>query len=706
MLAAVSLPFPGVISPREYRGDVQQRRIQRKWGVAVGVAVSGSSPQSSATSEVGTEINGAGKRVEGARNAEKMPAPVSEGRGEKLTVLYEDGFGDVSVKDYLERAREIIKPDGGGPRWFCPLECGAPLKGSPLLLFLPGTDGVGLGLILHHKSLGRVFEVRCLHIPVYDRTPFEGLLKVVEDTVRNEHARTPNRPIYLIGDSFGGCLALAVAARNPNIDLVLVLSNPATSVGRSQLQPFFPILESIPNELHVTVPYLLSFIMGDPVKMAMANLPGGLSPPETLDQLSRNLTSLLPSLSDLADIIPKETLIWKLKLLKSSAAYANSRLHAVRAEVLVLCSGKDNMLPSTDEAERLRSSLKSCKVRYFKDNGHTLLLEDGLNLLTVLKGTSMYRRSKKHSFIADFLPPSMTEFKEKLPNSSWLNAAASPVFLSTLKNGDIVRGLSGVPNEGPVLLVGYHMLLGLELDPLYEAILSEKKVMLRGLAHPALFTEKFESYQKEAPRSDIMRVFGALPVSPLNIYRLFSKKSFVLLYPGGAREALHRKGEEYMLFWPDQPEFVRMAARFGVTIVPFGVVGEDDVLQLVLDYNDLQRIPFTKEWIRELNEGFVNLRMDVDGELSNQDFHLPGVLPKLPGRFYYMFGKPIETRGMKTIKEDRAMADQLYMQTKSEVENIMAYLKKKREEDPYRSILQRALYQVSWGSREIPTFEI
>ncbi|CAA6662075.1 unnamed protein product [Spirodela intermedia] len=640
-------------------------------GVAVGVAVSGSSPQSSATSEVGTEINGAGKRVEGARNAEKMPAPVSEGRGEKLTVLYEDGFGDVSVKDYLERAREIIKPDGGGPRWFCP----------------SSTDGVGLGLILHHKSLGRVFEVRCLHIPVYDRTPFEGLLKVVEDTVRNEHARTPNRPIYLIGDSFGGCLALAVAARNPNIDLVLVLSNPVAAV--------FPILESIPNELHVTVPYLLSFIMGDPVKMAMANLPGGLSPPETLDQLSRNLTSLLPSLSDLADIIPKETLIWKLKLLKSSAAYANSRLHAVRAEVLVLCSGKDNMLPSTDEAERLRSSLKSCKVRYFKDNGHTLLLEDGLNLLTVLKGTSMYRRSKKHSFIADFLPPSMTEFKEKLPNSSWLNAAASPVFLSTLKNGDIVRGLSGVPNEGPVLLVGYHMLLGLELDPLYEAILVRKRLCF-----------KFESYQKEASRSDIMRVFGALPVSPLNIYRLFSKKSFVLLYPGGAREALHRKGEEYMLFWPDQPEFVRMAARFGVTIVPFGVVGEDDVLQLVLDYNDLQRIPFTKEWIRELNEGFVNLRMDVDGELSNQDFHLPGVLPKLPGRFYYMFGKPIETRGMKTIKEDRAMADQLYLQTKSEVENIMAYLKKKREEDPYRSILQRALYQVSWGSREIPTFEI
>lgn len=54
----------------------------------------------------------------------------------------------------------------------------------------------------------------------------KGLVKIVEDTVRNEHVRSPNRPIYLLGDSFGGCLALAIAARNPNIDLVLVLSNP------------------------------------------------------------------------------------------------------------------------------------------------------------------------------------------------------------------------------------------------------------------------------------------------------------------------------------------------------------------------------------------------------------------------------------------------------------------------------------------------
>lgn len=40
------------------------------------------------------------------------------------------------------------------------------------------------------------------------------------------------------------------------------------------------------------------------------------------------------------------------------------------------------------------------------------------------------------------------------------------------------------------------------------------------------------------------------------------------------------QGEEHRLFWPTQTEFVRLAAQFNATIVPFGVVGEDDLLQV------------------------------------------------------------------------------------------------------------------------------
>lgn len=40
------------------------------------------------------------------------------------------------------------------------------------------------------------------------------------------------------------------------------------------------------------------------------------------------------------------------------------------------------------------------------------------------------------------------------------------------------------------------------------------------------------------------------------------------------------QGEAYKLFWPEQSEFIRMAARFGAKIVPFGVVGEDDISEV------------------------------------------------------------------------------------------------------------------------------
>ncbi|XP_039113920.1 acyltransferase-like protein At1g54570, chloroplastic isoform X2 [Dioscorea cayenensis subsp. rotundata] len=624
-----------------------------------------------------------------------------------LGVLYEDGFGTMSVEDYFSAAKQIIKPDGGPPRWFCPVECGKPIKNAPLLLFLPGADGTGVGLILHHKSLGKAFEVRCMHVPINDRTPFEGLVSFVEHTVRFEQAMSPNKPIYLLGDSLGGCLALAVAARNPTIDLVLILVNPATSFGKSQVQPLIPVLEGLPSNLHNTVPYLLSFVMGDPVKMAMTSVPDDLAPPELLNELSNSLTSLLPYLSDLADIIPRETFLWKLKLLKSAAAYVNSRLHAVEADVLLLASGKDNLLPSGDEAERLCSSLKKCRIRYFKDNGHTLLLEDGINLLTIIKGTYTYRRSKRCDFVDDYLPPTMHEFKKIFEQEDRLfRVATSPVTLSTLKDGKIVRGLDGVPGEGPVLFVGYHMLMGLELGQLYEEFLRERKIALRGMAHPALFYNMRQNSRPEFSRFDYMNVFGALPVSPANIYRLLSRKAFVLLYPGGAREALHRKGEEYKLFWPDQPEFVRMAARFEATIVPFGVVGEDDVAELFIDYDDLMSNPFTKKWVEDFNKDAIRLRSDVGGELAQQEIYIPGLLPKVPGRFYYLFGRPTETRGMKDVLSNRDKANALYLQIKSEVERTMSYLRRKREEDPYRSIIPRIMYEGSWGfKKQAPTFD-
>lgn len=118
------------------------------------------------------------------------------------------------------------------------------------------------------------------------------LVKLVEETVRAENARRPNSPIYLIGESFGGCLALAVAARNPQIHLLLMLENPgetnyfffimqiaylveactfelaylvaATCFQKSQLEPLLSLLELMPEQVHPTptLIHMLSLMSG------------------------------------------------------------------------------------------------------------------------------------------------------------------------------------------------------------------------------------------------------------------------------------------------------------------------------------------------------------------------------------------------------------------------------------------------------------
>ncbi|GMP29993.1 hypothetical protein CsSME_00004862 [Camellia sinensis var. sinensis] len=473
------------------------------------------------------------------------------------------------------------------------------------------------------------------------------------------------------------------------------------------MQPLKPLLQIMPEQLHLTLPYILSLMTGIPFKMVMATVEKRLPLQETVGELSESVGALSSYFSVLADVLPRETILWKLQMLSSASADSNSRLHAVKAQTLILSSGRDLFLPSQEEGERLRRTLPQCEIRRFNDSGHALFLEEDVDLVTIIKGASFYRRARYLDYASDYMLPTPSEFKKIYESNRWIELATSPVMFSTLEDGKIVKGLAGIPSEGPVLFVGYHMLLGLELVPLVSRIWKERNILLRGIAHPMMFTKLRDGLLPELSSFDTFRMMGAVPVSATNFYKLFASKSHVLLYPGGMREALHRKGEEYKLFWPQQSEFIRMAARFGAKIVPFGAVGEDDVGQVVLDYHDLMKIPYFRAGIAELTDEAVQLRTDTEGEVANQAVHLPIILPKLPGRFYYFFGKPIETEGRKQELKSREKAHELYVEVKSEVEKCIAFLKEKREHDPNRSILPRLIFQATHGfDSEVPTFEL
>lgn len=245
----------------------------------------------------------------------------------------------------------FITVNEGPLRWFYPqaTQTSTSTRDVPPMLYLPGIlDGSGWGLNQQHESLTRLFKLRCLEVPIENRISFRSLLEAVESAVIEEAKWRPRGPLYMVGEGFGGAVALAVAARNPDLDLVLILVNPATSFPESPLQSLLPLFYNSPWDHDFVAPLLLNFIVG--IK-PLSSMPSH--------------QSKQPGFPTSSEVLSKETLLWKLTMLQKAANYANSRLHAVNAQVLVLASGNDHLLRTFSEANRLKELIKGCRTRKF-----------------------------------------------------------------------------------------------------------------------------------------------------------------------------------------------------------------------------------------------------------------------------------------------------------------------------------------------------
>lgn len=122
-----------------------------------------------------------------------------------------------------------------------PRAAGAPSSSPPppLLVYLPGADGTGLAITPQLPGLMALgFEVQALSIPLEDRSDWAALTAGAAAALRtalDARARPGrSRPrAFIIAESFGGCLALRLAASAPELVARLVLVNPATCFGRA-----------------------------------------------------------------------------------------------------------------------------------------------------------------------------------------------------------------------------------------------------------------------------------------------------------------------------------------------------------------------------------------------------------------------------------------------------------------------------------------
>ncbi|KAG0579788.1 hypothetical protein KC19_4G123400 [Ceratodon purpureus] len=630
-----------------------------------------------------------------------------------------------------EELQKLTDRDTGTPRWLRYTSATKQEENAPLFLCLPSmclwnqllfrsssllfenpnaltraqlADIISSGLSLsrHQEKLARLFEIRRLHVPVNDLSTNEDLIGLIEGTIREESSRRKGRPIYLLGEGYGALLALSVAARNPDVDLVLVLVDPATWCDeRNILPPVVDVLDAAPGPVSSALPFLFSMSVGDPVTIAKAIVDPSLPQLEKLQQIMLALRDVLQVMATASVVWSRDVAPRKVNQLQMAARSAISEMENVKAQVLVLYSGKAQ---NENESKRLRERIPSAVGRGFRDRYGSLLLEDGIELASLIKASNMYRRGKSRNIVTDYVPPTEEEKEEfRKAHLDLFKQVFSPVYFHVKDDGSVKRGLPKLTKERPILLVCNHTFVGFDLGIIIGSFMESQNVMIRALAHPLVTTDQPGEVMAASSLPDLTRLLGAVPVSGSSLYKLLAAKETVFLLPGGMREAVKRKGESYKLIWPAKPEFVRTAIRHGAVIIPMAAVGGDEFIKILWDQQEILSLPIIGEQLHRLGNQMPRARQTNGGD---DEGHMLGTvgIPTPPPRMYFTYQKPIYTHELSNYLNDNEVVEGLYQQVKSEIEAGMSYLLKKREEDPYQDFVPRMLYEKTWG-KQAPTFK-
>lgn len=241
----------------------------------------------------------------------------------------------------------------------------APNPDVPLFVFLPGMDETGKALMnLQTASLYSAFDVRCFVIPADNLTNWDDLSEQVVSLTQAELSRMPRSAVYLCGESFGGCLALKVILKAPQLSDRIILINSASSFHQipwlnfgSMLFPYTPDLIYDASSI-VALPFLAN--------------------------LGRLKLSAFQALCQSAQDAPKQTAAQRLKLMRMFEV-DEQQLHQFTQPVLLIAGECDRLLPSVAEAHRLAKVFPAAQVVTLPHSGHACLIETDINLLQIIR---------------------------------------------------------------------------------------------------------------------------------------------------------------------------------------------------------------------------------------------------------------------------------------------------------------------------------
>lgn len=251
-------------------------------------------------------------------------------------------------------------------------------------------------------------------------------------------------------------------------------------------------------------------------------------------------------------------------------------------------------------------------------------------------------------------------------------------FIKRLFN-PLTIGAENLP-ERPCLFVGNHSLFALDGWILGPVLLKEQGRFVRGLGDRFLFASQ--------RIGDAVLKTGGVMGHPEVCSALMQDGQDLIVFPGGAAEAVKPASELYELQWKERYGFVRLAARHGYTIMPFGVVGPDEFYGHLMEGQD----------IPDSALGSILKRMGLLSDELRTDILPPipigalgTMLPK-PQRCYIGFGEPIDLAQEKGKRLGKKRLQAIRAQVADQIETQLAELLFTREQHRGKdSLLRRIL---------------
>jgi 1-acyl-sn-glycerol-3-phosphate acyltransferase len=223
-----------------------------------------------------------------------------------------------------------------------------------------------------------------------------------------------------------------------------------------------------------------------------------------------------------------------------------------------------------------------------------------------------------------------------------------------------IEGLEHIPVREGGLIVTNHGHFGIDLPVLLSLVLEGTGRPIRSLGDRLVFAAPFFR--------DWAHMMGAIEGEPEAALELLRDDQLVLVYPGGAREALHDPEEAYRLDWDKSRGFIRTALRAQKPIIPIAGIGNEELYVQVVSQDRVRESGVGRFISRFLGDKYVfPLYMGL------------GPLP-FPADLHFIVAEPIYLPYGPEAADDEAIVDELHRKVTETTQALLDEGLRAREE--------------------------